>query len=233
MPSEPSHLCPARIDPAACPAPLRHLAQRLSRPASVAAVALLPLACGSAPEPASALPEFATVQLTGEYHGEGASAGDFNNDGVLDIVSGAYWYEGPKWTVRHPIYPPVELDKRKYSDNFFAFPYDINGDDWLDVLFVGFPGKAADWYENPGARVGSAASEPWQRHRVFEVVDNESPTFADLDGDGRPELICMTGNARRDGGPGAVRHPVRRTQLGPVAVLCGGPLRADRRPLGR
>jgi hypothetical protein len=28
---------------------------------------------------------------------------------------------------------------------------------------------------------------------VFDRVDNESPTFADLTGDGKPELVCSTG----------------------------------------
>jgi hypothetical protein len=31
------------------------------------------------------------------------------------------------------------------------------------------------------------------RHRVFDVVDTESPTFTDLTGDGLPELVCANG----------------------------------------
>ncbi|HUT24065.1 MAG TPA: VCBS repeat-containing protein, partial [Sumerlaeia bacterium] len=34
---------------------------------------------------------------------EAAGVFDVNNDGVLDIVSGAYWYEGPDFRERHRI----------------------------------------------------------------------------------------------------------------------------------
>jgi hypothetical protein len=52
---------------------------------------------------------------------------------------------------------------------------------------VGFPGKETSWYENP-----KGGEAHWRRHVVFEQTDNESPTFADLTGDGRPELVCIT-----------------------------------------
>ena len=74
-----------------------------------------------------------------------------------------------------------------YSDNFFVFPYDFNKDGWNDILIVGFPGKETSWYENP-----KGGEAHWRRHIVFEQTDNESPTFADLTGDGKPELVCIT-----------------------------------------
>ncbi len=30
------------------------------------------------------------------------------------------------------------------------------------------------------------------RHKVFDQTDNESPTFTDITGDGKPELVCIT-----------------------------------------
>jgi hypothetical protein len=74
-----------------------------------------------------------------------------------------------------------------YSDNFFAFVYDFNNDKWNDILIIGFPGKDTSWYENP-----KTADRHWRRHTVFGQTDNESPTFADLTGDGKPELVCIT-----------------------------------------
>src|SRR6476660_932605 len=87
--------------------------------------------------------------LSAEFHCEGATFGDFNHDGKMDIVSGPYWYEGPEFKVRHEYYPATQTFKRTgadgkeetipgfegamgtknvYSDNFFAFVYDFNGD---------------------------------------------------------------------------------------------------------
>ena len=81
-------------------------------------------------------------------------------------------------------------EKNCYADNFFAFTYDFNKDGWDDVLIYGFPGMDASWYENP--KKTSDASLEWKRHKVFDVVDNESPTFADLTGDGKPEIVCSS-----------------------------------------
>ncbi|MFM8579695.1 MAG: FG-GAP repeat protein, partial [Planctomycetaceae bacterium] len=41
---------------------------------------------------------------------------------------------------------------------------------------------------NPGKADGV-----WERHLAFPVVDNESPQFVDVTGDGRPELLFHTG----------------------------------------
>jgi len=111
--------------------------------------------------------------------------------------------------VRHEYYPATQTFKRldaegkeevipgfegglgtknTYSDNFFAFVYDFNGDGWSDILIYGFPGKDASWFENPQGKDG-----PWKRHVIFDQVDNESPTFADIDGDGKPEIVCNNG----------------------------------------
>ncbi|MHC5066641.1 MAG: FG-GAP repeat domain-containing protein, partial [Planctomycetota bacterium] len=132
------------------------------------------------------LHDFEKVQLDADFYSEGASFGDLNGDGQMDLIAGPFWYAGPDFEDRQEIYPAKPFDVARYSDNFFAFVYDFNRDGAQDVFFIGFPGKDASWFENPGKGVGD-----WQRHRVFEVVDNESPTFADLTGDGLPELICQ------------------------------------------
>jgi FG-GAP-like repeat len=162
---------------------------------------------------------FKQTQLTDKFWSEGATFGDLNRDGKLDIVSGPYWYEGPDFAKRHEYYPATATFKRKqadgteqttegfegalgvnnkYSDNFFAFVQDFNGDQWNDILIIGFPGEATVWYENPQGR-----DVPWTRHLALEVTDNESPTFTDLTGDGKPELVCNSkgvyGYAEPDG----------------------------------
>ena len=131
-----------------------------------------------------------TRQLDPDFYGEGASAGDIDGDGHVDIVSGPYWYAGPDFETRYPIYPPKPFDPHGYSDHFFSFVADINGNGRRDVLVIGFPGAEAFWYENPGADSVRAVSASWKRHLALDSVENESPTFTDLTGNGRPEIVC-------------------------------------------
>ena len=153
---------------------------------------------------------FKKLHLDKYYWSEGANFGDLNRDGLADAISGPYWWEAPAFEKRHEIYPATTTfvlkgengkeeripgfegamgKKNAYStDNFFAFTYDFNGDSWNDVLTYGLPGTPAYVYLNPQGK-----EQHWRRHQVFDAVDNESPTFADLTGDGKPEIICNSG----------------------------------------
>ena len=164
------------------------------------------------------LHNFKKVRVTDQFWAEGAAIGDFNHDGKMDVVSGAYWYEGPDFKKRREIYPANATFKRKkadgmeqtmpgfegalgvknaYSDCFLTFAYDFNDDGWTDVLVYGYPGKEAAWHENPQGRPGH-----WQRHVIFDVLDNESPGFTDITGDGKPEILCCSGGYNSVKNPG-------------------------------
>jgi hypothetical protein len=57
---------------------------------------------------------------------EACSVFDVNNDGIPDIVSGEFWYEGPDFTNRHRI---CELNcDGNYIWDFSDYPMDVNGD---------------------------------------------------------------------------------------------------------
>ncbi len=171
-----------------------------------ASLALLSLATPVAHGARYELHSFRKIQLTDKFWAEGAHAGDFNHDGKMDVVYGPFWYAGPEFQTRHEYRPALVTFQKKaadgseqviegyegglgvknaYSDNFFTWTWDFNGDGWIDILIVGLPGEAAHWFENPKGRDGH-----WQRHTVFDVVDNESPVFLDLTGDKRPEIVC-------------------------------------------
>lgn len=158
-----------------------------------------------------ALHSFSKTVVTPEFWAEGAHVADFNRDGKKDIVAGPFWYEGPDFKQRREIYPAPQTFKVKgadgtetvlpgfegglgknnaYSNNFVSYAYDVNGDGWDDVLVMGFPGEETWWYENPRNAAGH-----WPRHMALDVTDNESPTFVDLTGDGKPEVVCSSKGA--------------------------------------
>ncbi len=149
---------------------------------------------------------FRKIQLTPEFWAEGAHVGDFNRDGQRDVAYGPFWFAGPDFKIRHEYRPATNCFKVRapdgaeqtipgyegalgtrnaYSDCFFTWTHDFNGDGWTDILTVGIPGEQAWWFENPRGQPGH-----WTRHLALEVTDNESPAFTDLTGDGRPELVC-------------------------------------------
>ncbi|HAB15566.1 MAG TPA: VCBS repeat-containing protein [Verrucomicrobiota bacterium] len=155
-----------------------------------------------------AIISFKKQQLSDQFWAEGANVGDFNKDGVLDVVSGPYWWAGPDFqkrqqyapadaafelklgpitTVKVPGFEGVLGTNNAYSKNFLAFSGDINRDGWDDILILGFPGEKSSWYENP--KGGTAL---WAEHVAIDVTDNESPTFLDLTGDGIPEIVCAS-----------------------------------------
>lgn len=146
------------------------------------------VAAGASAEEKYTLHSFKKLQLTDKFFCEGAHFGDFNHDGVMDVVSGPYWYAGPSYTERHEYYTPKPFNVVDYSDNFFTFTGDINKDGWTDILVVGFPGLEAWWFANPQGKPGN-----WAKHMAVKSVDNESPTFTDITGDGVPDLVCDSG----------------------------------------
>jgi hypothetical protein len=154
---------------------------------------------------------FKKIQLTDQFWCEGAYIGDFNHDGKMDVVGGPFWWEGPDYKIRHEFRPAAKTSKIKkpdgsevtisgykgalgnendYSDAFLTYVFDMNGDGWDDILVYGFPGEACYWYENPKGNKAADGSEHWAKHQTIDVLDNESPTFGDINGDGKPEIVC-------------------------------------------
>lgn len=150
---------------------------------------LLSLLAAAACHGAEAI-DFRTQRLTDAFYSEGAAAGDFNRDGHMDVVSGPVIYLGPDFKQEVVFYEPQKFDVKTYSKNFVCYVHDINGDEFPDVVVMGFPGEEGYWFQNPDGKFRGGPEGHWKKWSVFQGLDNESPTFTDVTGDGRPEIVC-------------------------------------------
>ncbi len=126
-----------------------------------------------------------TRKLIADERYESCGVFDVNNDGVLDIVSGAFWYEGPDFRKRHRIGEVMAVGE--YYDDFSTIPMDVNGDGWMDFITGGWWGNTIRWRENPGTRGGD-----WPEHIIAECGNIETTRAWDIDGCGTPEIIPNT-----------------------------------------
>lgn len=124
-------------------------------------------------------------QLIADERYESAGVFDVNNDGVLDIVSGAYWYEGPDFKLKHKIGDVQAAGE--YFDDFSTIPIDVNGDGRVDFVTGGWWGNTIRWRENPGD-----PDKEWPEHVIAETGNVESTRAWDVDGDGRLEIVPNT-----------------------------------------
>jgi hypothetical protein len=138
---------------------------------------------------------------------ETALFADINRDGKLDLVSGEYWYEAPRW-IKHRF---RQIDYvNNYVDDLSTLPLDVDGDGYVDLVTSGWFSKKLAWWRNPG-RTG----EMWKEHPIATGSPIEFSFLVDLDNDGKAnEILPQFGDDRplawyeRDKEGGMVEHIV-------------------------
>jgi len=111
---------------------------------------------------------------------------DVDNDGRPDIVSGAWWYPGPRFDRKCPVGEVQAVGE--YFDDFSTIPMDVNGDGYVDFVTGGWWGDTLRWRENPQGD----PEKPWPEHVIAEVGNIETIRAWDVDGDGAAEIVPNT-----------------------------------------
>ncbi len=121
--------------------------------------------------------------------GYSVSVADFNHDGKLDVIANSLavqelaWYENPTWE-RHVIAPETQ----QIVNQAMA---DIDGDGIPEIAFQSsFAMQAANsaginWI----ARHNGDPRQPWKVEKIDAFPTSHHVAWADLDGDGKKELI--------------------------------------------
>jgi hypothetical protein len=134
---------------------------------------------------------------------------DMNSDGKPDIVvvdtERVIWFENPTWKL-HTI-----IEHQTKKDNVSLAAADIDGDGQLDFAL------AADWRPSDTRtsgslqwlRRGKTPEDKWTVHPIGEEPTIHRIRFADLEGDGKPELIVVPLFGRNSTSPNFAEAPLR------------------------
>ena len=129
-----------------------------------------------------------TVRLDPHYYAWSAAVADYNKDGAMDVVAGAYAYFGPDYKIQRQVYTPRSFNPTaEYPQPAMVnLAYDFTGDGWSDVLSMsGNAGNGiGNLYVNP-----KNESRLWPHYITIQPVGNEETLFKDITGDGKPDLI--------------------------------------------
>jgi hypothetical protein len=125
----------------------------------------------------------------GTDHAEGISMLDMNGDGFPDLLSGAYWYENPgaeggKWKQHQ--FRTVGIHN-EFVNDCGEWIVDVDHDGLPDLVSTGWISNGLWWYRNPGSKA-TAAGAMWKAEKITDSFNTEGGAFADINGDGKPDL---------------------------------------------
>jgi hypothetical protein len=139
-------------------------------------------------------PNFRMTQITPFYYSFASAAADFDRDGNMDVVSGPFIFMGPDFTKKREFY--LALPTRPgvdFSSNWLEFAGDFTGDGWPDVLLASTSNTTL--YVNP-----KGESRRWDSFRSVippAATVAEVSVMKDVDGDGKPDFVYMSGGSVR------------------------------------
>ncbi len=177
---------------------------------------------------AAAEPKFRAQEITKDLTvGYATRILDMNEDGKPDILvvdsKRVIWFENPGWQL-HTI-----LEGATLPDNVSIAPADIDGDGKLDFAL------AADWRPadtNASGSIqwirrGKSPDDLWSVHRIGTEPTTHRIRFADIDADGREELLVVPLFGRGSTGPNFAETPVRILSYKIPADPVAGPWTAE------
>jgi hypothetical protein len=141
----------------------------------------------------SAFPTFTRRTIASFSSGYALVVADVDHDGLPDVVAlssasdGLVWFKNPSWKK----YTITTRAKKL----IYTAPYDVDGDGHLDVAFVSdfdmndtAAGGTVSWAEAPA---DPTQSQDWTLHKIGAIPTSHRLRWADLDGDGRKELLDL------------------------------------------
>ena len=152
---------------------------------AIASVVVVTLAGAPASGPVKFEAHDIDPKLPGAY---AVNTADFNNDGKLDVIANSLgvrelaWYENPTWERHVIVSDTMQIVNQA--------PADINGDGIPEIAFQSSFAMQAAKSEGLNWIARSAGpGQPWKVEKFDAFPTSHHVVWADLDGDGKKELI--------------------------------------------